>query len=546
MESNLCNLRLTIPQFGSTCWFNAILMASLWSQGSRKIILKETKNWKKDNIFSKIIKKFLKIYKMSDNAKALKLLHNIKPEELLLLTINETNDNLFKEIFKKKIQNDGYEELGWHNEYITLFYKGLNVRVLDIICYRENEKFKYLYNFFKYFSLLHIEGGKKYQDILTKYQFNLKQETENIGIKTILNSPENPPDILILYNEDLTSKFVNIMKHFFNAYNKNNKNAEKIHSSTNFSNYTFKGIDTYENEIEFGDYVYKLDSCLISNYNDVDDVKHSIVGLTCENEKYVYNGWTINNGSNELTSSCPLMKYDWNLKRNSDFCLKDCNIDLQIDNKSRCYSFNKGNRILVYVKHHLKRTIIDVKEKTQSISSITSNDIKTDRLYNKDLKSIIYDIHGINELSTDELKNQILIFNPLLEDYLDEISNDDKLKTLLYHNIISYLKIYDYEIDDVKSQDDEYVEKQEEFKIILEQVNKYLMKKIDEIKSKSQNIEKIKTEISNSYKDKSLIKQEKYLKIFNDILEILEMENEIPKKRDRNSSSSHNSREKKR
>ena len=34
-----------IPQFGSTCWFNAILMTMLYSQGLRSFVYKEAKLW---------------------------------------------------------------------------------------------------------------------------------------------------------------------------------------------------------------------------------------------------------------------------------------------------------------------------------------------------------------------------------------------------------------------------------------------------------------------------------------------------------------------
>ena len=43
----LCDKITTIPQFGGTCWFNAILMAAIYSEQSRKVLLKLSENWKK-------------------------------------------------------------------------------------------------------------------------------------------------------------------------------------------------------------------------------------------------------------------------------------------------------------------------------------------------------------------------------------------------------------------------------------------------------------------------------------------------------------------
>ena len=47
---NCLNLSV-IPQFGGTCWFNAILMIALYSQLTRKIVIKSSKTWDKTNKF---------------------------------------------------------------------------------------------------------------------------------------------------------------------------------------------------------------------------------------------------------------------------------------------------------------------------------------------------------------------------------------------------------------------------------------------------------------------------------------------------------------
>ena len=60
MDINYCNFVNTIPQFGGTCWFNSILMASLYSEGSRNHLLKLSKKWDKSNNFLMVIKNILK------------------------------------------------------------------------------------------------------------------------------------------------------------------------------------------------------------------------------------------------------------------------------------------------------------------------------------------------------------------------------------------------------------------------------------------------------------------------------------------------------
>ncbi len=43
---DFCRNVVTIPQYESTCWFNAILMCLLYSQQSRKLLLTENKGTK--------------------------------------------------------------------------------------------------------------------------------------------------------------------------------------------------------------------------------------------------------------------------------------------------------------------------------------------------------------------------------------------------------------------------------------------------------------------------------------------------------------------
>jgi hypothetical protein len=74
----------------------------------------------------------------------------------------------------------------------------------------------------------------------------------------------------------------------------------------------------------------------------------------------VYNGWTryskdstMVGNTTGLSVPCELMKYPWDVKRHQDFCinLRECKLDtLNIRSAAMCFSFNKGMRILIYVK----------------------------------------------------------------------------------------------------------------------------------------------------------------------------------------------------
>jgi len=58
---------------------------------------------------------------------------------------------------------------------------------------------------------------------------------------------------------------------------------------------------------------------------------------------------------------CELMKYDWNVTKNKDFCLnpKKCILD-KMNITDLCFSFNKGNREVIYVKKN-KDSILNSK-----------------------------------------------------------------------------------------------------------------------------------------------------------------------------------------
>jgi len=131
IDVNFCNNIATIPQFGGTCWFNSILMASLYSHNSRKLMLNISKDWDINNKFLMTIRMILlKYYKKSIETS--KYFNKIKPELILFKMLNSFKDFRLKEEFKKKLRKNGYENLGWFDDYITNFYKFLGVNVLDI------------------------------------------------------------------------------------------------------------------------------------------------------------------------------------------------------------------------------------------------------------------------------------------------------------------------------------------------------------------------------------------------------------------------------
>lgn len=135
---------------------------------------------------------------------------------------------------------------------------------------------------------------------------------------------------------------------------------------TNITSYVNGGFN-YEDEIIFNGHKYRLDACLVTNYNRIEGVvNHVICGITYDNKGYVYNGWIDNNDiytvatfiKNKRKSKCKLFPRDWknDLKKTpftAGFCLpvNNCNELSRIDKSRLCFDFseNLNDKNLVYV-----------------------------------------------------------------------------------------------------------------------------------------------------------------------------------------------------
>ncbi len=197
----------------------------------------------------------------------------------------------------------------------------------------------------------------------------------------------------------------------------------------NEPNFIVKGVNTYDNIIYINGHKYKLDAVIISNYNDTND-KHAIAGITCNNNKYVYNGWNsatkdnamINKNKRKDISPCSLMQYNWDLKKDDGFCLNQitCKLDFfdtKLTKKDLCFSFAKGNRILVYVR------IFDDDNKDDN----KDNDDITDKINLSQVSDVIRDIHNIKDMTDIEIRKKLKIF--------DKKYNRSDLEKLYYHQI---------------------------------------------------------------------------------------------------------------
>jgi len=299
---NDCYDIINLPEYQKDCWLNSIIMAVLYSQPSRDFLLL-TMDKSKSNIYLDIFKNILISY-YANQKNANIYYKTLKPAELLLkIVLSKSNE--------REYELSDYE---WNEANIIDFYKYLGVNCQDLICINNGTKEKYILNY-------------------------ISQTFDSI------DSPINIPDVLVLFHHTLHSLPKNMNKNFKNYPNikKNILDTSKINIGT-IINYD------YNNEIEFMGVTYILSSCITNNYED-EYKYHSLTGIFCNDEKKVFNSYydTKNN-------PCSLIKYDWDLKKNEEFCFNptECKLNLsenkKINIKDLCFNFGTGNRTLIYIR----------------------------------------------------------------------------------------------------------------------------------------------------------------------------------------------------
>jgi len=143
---------------------------------------------------------------------------------------------------------------------------------------------------------------------------------------------------------------------------------------------TKTNLTSLKEKIDYLGVEYHLDSVILSNWNkEILNKGHGIAGITCKNNKFVYNGWTRTSMdpamvNKEITRKipCELMPYNWNIKKHGDFCLspKNCIPEVMksvkgIKGRNLCFNFSKGKRILVYIrKDPMRETSIETDDTT--------------------------------------------------------------------------------------------------------------------------------------------------------------------------------------
>jgi hypothetical protein len=337
-KNNVCERILTPKQVGPICWFMAAFVAMFYSQRSRKILLDTSKGWNKKRELFTILKHILDDKYLKAESRESEDYRKFSDDTFgkVLSLLYKENNKLFP--YNPKTISGGFNP----EYYIGRLYKLLNV---DYRMYDYNVAD----NVFAY-SFLNEDFNNEIVYKVVKKNINT-YFYRNATFKYIEENITPPPILMVIVRND--NKNTNFYKDLF-PNNIINEGATKETLKSLNEQIFYKGVE------------YNLDSVLLANWNINKKNGHAIAGISCKKEKYVYNGWTRTSMdpvmiNKELARKipCELMKYDWNIKYNGDFCLNPAKcipeaLQHQLKDHDLCFNFSKGKRILVYVRKDAK------------------------------------------------------------------------------------------------------------------------------------------------------------------------------------------------
>ena len=317
IQESECSKVITVPQLSGVCWFTALIMSIYFSQYSRAILLNKMSQESKGMpielkalLWDMMQRRYKSVYEMKDYAY---LFFKLITPEAILKRLHEYNPSEF---------NFDPEKRSGYLNYLYLpkllkFMGASDLLILDLDEKTKNLTYSVMNNG------LRLETKKD----------NHNAYTTVVRLSDVKYDEKDEYDYVLIYVNDL-----------------------------------LKGKDMFKKKFVMDDTfthkrkTYVLDSVLMSNFNyDSCKMGHDICGITCGDERYMYNGWIRSTIDKSMTATsvrvlpCELMKYDWTNKRGGDFCINSsmCSMDLALDKetlkKKVCFNFHKGDRVYIYV-----------------------------------------------------------------------------------------------------------------------------------------------------------------------------------------------------
>jgi hypothetical protein len=418
-----CDELLTIPQFSGTCWFNALLMITFFSDMMRKFIIKNMDDvchlhYDKPKFLELLVDLLSNDY-VSNPRNNNYFYNKLKPEYILLHLHNLDSKNF---AFDPRIF-EGFNPKLYFPKLMS--YLNMNNSILYLIDLKADDHFYYSLEDTnsvktkKYYTFDFMNSGfnfKKKKKNVVANNNKLLYDTYNIQWKNYLSKKSALSKLLELNDID-----------FKKYYGIANTPSLSIPDDTDVIVYSCYNDsddnDTLQKKIVFKNATFVLDAVYLQNYKEKN---HGICGITCKNSKYIYNGWKRKREKRDWNEkinipivkqlanvaghvfaeakSCQLYEHDWTNDKN-DFCIahfkcrlkKNCT-SMVYDNKNEMlFNPNKGNRTYYYVRDTLKKMDDTVVDDPNYLSSLMKSvdkkkkKKKTKPVSEKKKKTIVYE-----------------------------------------------------------------------------------------------------------------------------------------------------------
>jgi len=325
-KTNICDKVVTIPQYRNTGWLNAILMCILYSQNSRKLLLHSSK-LPNQNSLAPILNDILS-KQYIQNKKTAEYFNNAKIDEILENLGFPAKSDLYNFVIS----------YGWSSYwFLPQITHALKKTSISLECYEKTHIFVGMNENTTY----DINDGK------LGIGFNRLDETYFSKLNYIINRTANP-DYIFVHPIRHNTMYTN----FISQYLAQPQYNAKFNLNTYTTNYD--GILQQKVNIMYRGDEYILDSCILLNYNaDKIGRSYPIAGITCKNDRYVYNGLSPKTTNKELAPPCKLFKFDWTTNTD-EFSIDTATCELKLSqNKNSsdpCFTFTKGGLVLIYLK----------------------------------------------------------------------------------------------------------------------------------------------------------------------------------------------------
>ncbi|ABT14697.1 hypothetical protein NY2A_B298L [Paramecium bursaria Chlorella virus NY2A] len=366
-KTKSCSSIYTPVQRGSTCWFAALMMCMFFSQYMRVVSSVHVKRLlKKDNWKTPIAEAMLKILQNYEiNSLNKNIIGKIEPRAFLRAL------RRYDPMYFDSRPGDETDTGASYGPYYHKMLSFMEVPHLSVTVPRGHTDAKYsAYNF-----------------DLPLDEKRWKNAVETLDPKGSFVDTEYP-EVIILHREAGESHLQNMWKTYrpnmYTVYDLSNKNH----------------VET----ITYNKNKYVIDSCILPSFISTNtcSMSHVIAGITCNNERYIYNGWAARSGDKAMKSvtremPCALMPADW--MKEKAMCINNNNeCTMNIGKKKNEFCFESFKRSSVtYVRSDIaekagytsKNISISKQSVQKMVESVSKNTNKNKRRKLEELKKKI-------------------------------------------------------------------------------------------------------------------------------------------------------------